>query len=159
MRENGVRAGELREAARPGLAAGLGLEGGWWRKGPGSDLRLVCAASSWRARPSLTGHCSNPPQPREAFSDPSRRGIHPALCCPLWAFRCIHMVPVTLLRPQSAEADALSKALCLCHLLPSIVGGESIVSGVCTKYLLWILSFSLYKTCRREEVPAALFHR
>lgn len=35
MRENGVRAGELREAARPGLAAGLGLEGGRWRKGPG----------------------------------------------------------------------------------------------------------------------------
>lgn len=35
MRENGVRAGELREAARPGLVAGLGLEGRRWRKGLG----------------------------------------------------------------------------------------------------------------------------
>lgn len=47
MRENGARAGEHREAGRPGLVAGLGSGGRTaWGKGWESDLNVVCTVSS-----------------------------------------------------------------------------------------------------------------
>lgn len=150
MRENGARAGEHREAGRPGLVAGLGSGGRTVRERAGG---VTCTLSA-QSRPDELGRPSPgivqiPPSPGKPSQILHSEASAP--CCAVLsglflAFTwCLSPSP----DPRTLRQTPCLKDFCLYHLLPSIAGRESVVSRACTKYLLWILSLSLYKKCRR----------